>query len=211
MGTCTKGLSDPRASGKQTSENQVHMEYIRGSKNAETQADHHELRRRRINPLNLGGSKAKMNSSTSATRPPRQPSSTLLNFGLALAAACIIVASCSVKAAEAKPTLKQYKTASAVGGETIDDLIDEERNENLFRYLLEVKRLRDRSNKIRQEAARRQIPVQQNYKRANTNCLFHAGLASNCDFRDVISAVNEMSYWGSDLSPGKKKRTQPLY
>jgi len=188
------------------------MEYIRGRQNAETQADYHELRGRRINSLDLGGSKAKMNISNSATRPPRQPSSTLLNFGLALAAACIIVASCTVKSAEAKPTvLKQYKTTSAVGGETVDDLINEERNENLFRYLLEVKRLRDRSNKIRQEAASRQIPVQQNYKRANTNCLFHAGLAHNCDFRDVISAVNEMNYWGSDLSPGKKKRNQNLY
>merc|ERR1711973_170185 len=208
MGTRTKGLSDPRASGK-TSENQVHMEYIRGRQNPETQADHNELRRR-INSLILGGSKAKMNSCSNATRPPRQPSSTLLNFGLTLAAACIIVASCTVKSAEAKPTLKQYKTTSTVGGETVEDLINEERNENLFRYLLEVKRLRDRSNKIRQEAASRQIPVQQNYKRANTNCLFHAGLAHNCDFRDVISAVNEMSYWGSDLAPGKKKRTQNL-
>jgi len=204
----------PRASlipepPEKTSENQVHMEYIRGRQNPETQADHYELRRR-INSLNLGGSKAKMNSSSNATRPPRQPSSTLLNFGVALAAACIIVASCTVKSVEAIPTLKQYKTASTVGGETFEDLINEERNENLFRYLLEVKRLRDRSNKIRQEAASRQIPVQQNYKRANTNCLFHAGLAHNCDFRDVISAVNEMSYWGSDLAPGKKKRTQNL-
>merc|ERR1712156_52211 len=203
----------PRASlipepPEKTSENQVHMEYIRGGQNTETQADHYELRRR-INSLNLGGSKAKMNSSN-ATRPPRQPSSTLLNFGVALAAACIIVASCTVKSVEAIPTLKQYKTASTVGGETFEDLINEERNENLFRYLLEVKRLRDRSNKIRQEAASRQIPVQQNYKRANTNCLFHAGLAHNCDFRDVISAVNEMSYWGSDLAPGKKKRNQNL-
>ena len=52
---------------------------------------------------------------------------------------------------------------------------------------------------------------QQNFKRANTNCLFHAGLASNCDFRDVISAVNEMNYWGSDMTPGKKKRSKSLY
>jgi len=187
------------------------MEYIRGRQIAENKLDQHELSRRRINSLILGGSKAKMNSCSNATRPPRQPSSTLLNFGLTLAAACIIVASCTVKSAEAKPTLKQYKTTSTVGGETVEDLINEERNENLFRYLLEVKRLRDRSNKIRQEAASRHIPVPQNYKRANTNCLFHAGLAHNCDFRDVISAVNEMSYWGSDLAPGKKKRTQNLY
>ena len=47
------------------------MEYIRGRQNPETQADHYELRRR-INSLNLGGSKAKMNSSSNATRPPRQ-------------------------------------------------------------------------------------------------------------------------------------------
>merc|ERR1712156_10627 len=205
--TRTTGLSDPRASGKNLG-NQVHMEYTRGSqKDNYTQANH-DLRRRRINPLSLTqGSKAKMSSSYS--RPLQPP--TLLNFGLALLAACIIVTSCTVKSAEAKPTLKQYNTVE--GRETIsDDLVDDERTENLFRYLLEVKRLRDRSNKIRQEAARRQVPVQQNYKRANTNCLFHAGLAHNCDFRDVISAVNEMSYWGSDLSPGKKKRTsQPAF
>ena len=48
------------------------MEYIRGRQNAETQADYHELRGRRINSLDLGGSKAKMNISNSATRPPRQ-------------------------------------------------------------------------------------------------------------------------------------------
>merc|ERR1712228_707954 len=175
-------------------------EYTRESQKDNNKANH-DLRRR-INPLSLRqGSKAKMSSS--------RPLPTLLNFGLALLAACIIVTSCTVKSAEAKPTLKQYNTVEGSGETISDDLVDDERTENLFRYLLEVKRLRDRSNKIRQEAARRQVPVQQNYKRANTNCLFHAGLAHNCDFRDVISAVNEMSYWGSDLSPGKKKRTQP--
>jgi len=172
------------------------MEYIRGRLNPEKQ---HDLKRK-INPLNLGGSKAKMKSKT---RPLVQPG-TLLNFGLALTAACIII-SCTTQSVEAIPTLRQYN--EAVRGETIDDIIDEERNENLFRYLLEVKRLRDRSSKIRKEAARHQNPVQQNYKRANSNCLFHAGLAHNCDFRDVITAVNEMSYWGSDLAPGKKKRS----
>jgi len=203
--TLTTGLSDPRASGNKTpSENQVHMEYIRVRQNAEVKTNQHDLKKI-INPLDLG-SKAKMEGSARHSTSPLQLG-TLLNFCL-LVAACIII-SCTLQSAEAKPSLKQYNTA--VGGETVDDIIDEERNGNLLRYLLEVKRLRDRSNKIRQEAARRQIPVQQNFKRANTNCLFHAGLASNCDFRDVISAVNEMNYWGSDMTPGKKKRSKSPY
>jgi hypothetical protein len=36
--------------------------------------------------------------------------------------------------------------------------------------------------------------------------MFHAGLAQNCDYKDVIGAVNEVNHWGSDLSPGKRRR-----
>ena len=87
------------------------MEYTRESQKDNNQANH-DLRRRRINPLSLRqGSKAKMSSS--------RPLPTLLNFGLALLAACIIVTSCTVKSAEAKPTLKQYNTVE--GRETISD------------------------------------------------------------------------------------------
>ena len=47
--------------------------------------------------------------------------------------------------------------------------------------------------------------------------MFHAGLAHNCDYRDVVGAVNEVSHWGSDISPGKRRRRrkraleEPLY
>ena len=44
------------------------------------------------------------------------------------------------------------------------------------------------------------------YKRAGSNCLFHAGLAHNCDYRDVIASVNEMNHWGSNLAPGRRRR-----
>jgi len=32
---------------------------------------------------------------------------------------------------------------------------------------------------------------------ASSSCLFNAGLAHNCDYRDVIGAVNEVNHWGS--------------
>merc|ERR1712203_587286 len=119
--TLTTGLSDPRASGNKTpSENQVHMEYIRVRQNAEVKTNQHDLKKI-INPLDLG-SKAKMEGSARHSTSPLQLG-TLLNFCL-LVAACIII-SCTVKSAEAKPSLEQYNT---VGGETIDDIIDEERN-----------------------------------------------------------------------------------
>jgi len=35
-------------------------------------------------------------------------------------------------------------------------------------------------------------------------CLFHGGLAHNCDYKDLVGAVDEADHWGSDLSPGKK-------
>lgn len=49
------------------------------------------------------------------------------------------------------------------------------------------------------------------------SCMFHAGLAHNCDYRDVVGAVNEVSHWGSDISPGKRRRRrkraleEPIY
>jgi hypothetical protein len=36
--------------------------------------------------------------------------------------------------------------------------------------------------------------------------MFNAGLAHNCDYRDVVGAVNEMNHWGSDLAPGRRKK-----
>ena len=40
-------------------------------------------------------------------------------------------------------------------------------------------------------------------KRQGGGCLFHAGLAHNCDYKDLVGAVDETDHWGSDLSPGK--------
>ena len=28
----------------------------------------------------------------------------------------------------------------------------------------------------------------------------------NCDYRDMVGAVDEVNHWGSDLTPGKKRR-----
>ena len=40
-------------------------------------------------------------------------------------------------------------------------------------------------------------------KRQGSGCLFHGGLAHNCDYKDLVGAVDEADHWGSDLSPGK--------
>ena len=42
----------------------------------------------------------------------------------------------------------------------------------------------------------------------SSSCLFNAGLAHNCDYRDVVGAVNEMNHWGSDLAPGKRRKRE---
>ena len=47
------------------------------------------------------------------------------------------------------------------------------------------------------------------FSKRRGSCLFHAGLAHNCDYRDVIGAVNEASHWGSALAPGKKRKRTP--
>ena len=40
-------------------------------------------------------------------------------------------------------------------------------------------------------------------KRKGGGCLFHGGLAHNCDYKDLVGAVDETDHWGSDMSPGK--------
>eukprot|EP00095_Tigriopus_kingsejongensis_P003432 maker-scaffold110_size354795-snap-gene-2.22 protein:Tk03432 transcript:maker-scaffold110_size354795-snap-gene-2.22-mRNA-1 annotation:"PREDICTED: uncharacterized protein LOC100906079" len=42
------------------------------------------------------------------------------------------------------------------------------------------------------------------------SCLFHAGLAHNCDYRDVVGAVNEITHWGSANAPGKRRRKRSI-
>ncbi|TRY73958.1 hypothetical protein TCAL_11345 [Tigriopus californicus] len=42
------------------------------------------------------------------------------------------------------------------------------------------------------------------------SCLFHAGLAHNCDYRDVVGAVNAITHWGSDSGPGKRRRKRSI-
>ena len=41
------------------------------------------------------------------------------------------------------------------------------------------------------------------YRKRQGGCLFHGGLAHNCDYKDLVGAVDEADHWGSDLSPGK--------
>ena len=36
--------------------------------------------------------------------------------------------------------------------------------------------------------------------------MFHAGLGQNCDYRDMVGAVDEVNHWGSDMAPGRKRR-----
>ena len=36
-----------------------------------------------------------------------------------------------------------------------------------------------------------------------SGCLFHAGLAHNCDYKDLVGAVDETDHWSSDIAPGK--------
>lgn len=43
---------------------------------------------------------------------------------------------------------------------------------------------------------------------SGSGCLFHAGLAHNCDYKDLVRAVDETDHWGSDLAPGKRKRNK---
>ena len=40
-------------------------------------------------------------------------------------------------------------------------------------------------------------------------CMFHAGLAHNCDYKDLIGAIDETDFWGSDMSPGKVMQFLP--
>jgi len=43
-------------------------------------------------------------------------------------------------------------------------------------------------------------------KREGSGCMFHAGLAHNCDYKQMVRAIDEVDHWNSFMSPGKKKR-----
>jgi len=51
----------------------------------------------------------------------------------------------------------------------------------------------------------KQMPIHNEPAKRQGGCLFHGGLAHNCDYKDLVGAVDETDHWGSDLSPGKKK------
>lgn len=44
-------------------------------------------------------------------------------------------------------------------------------------------------------------------KRGGDGCMFHAGLAHNCDYRSLVKAFDDVDHWNSYLSPGKRKRS----
>lgn len=73
---------------------------------------------------------------------------------------------------------------------------------DLWRYILSL----EARSKIFSGNSRR---TDQTRKRGgSSSCLFNAGLAHNCDYRDVVGAVNEMNHWGSDLAPGKRRKRE---
>jgi hypothetical protein len=41
--------------------------------------------------------------------------------------------------------------------------------------------------------------------RKRSGCLLNGGMAHSCDLKDVVSAVDEAKYWGSFMSPGKRR------
>ena len=103
-------------------------------------------------------------------------------------------------------SLQEKAEARAIhNSRDIQDSWADAKSLDLLRYLWEVKKFQEHNDRM--AIVGHQEPQQPiNYKRANTNCLFHAGLAHNCDYRDIIASVNEMSYWGSDLAPGKRRK-----
>ncbi|XP_059488922.1 uncharacterized protein LOC132204440 [Neocloeon triangulifer] len=43
------------------------------------------------------------------------------------------------------------------------------------------------------------------HAKKRSGCFLNGGMAHNCDLKDVVSAVDEAKYWGSYLSPGKRR------
>ncbi|XP_065351395.1 uncharacterized protein LOC135946877 isoform X1 [Cloeon dipterum] len=43
------------------------------------------------------------------------------------------------------------------------------------------------------------------HAKKRSGCFLNGGMAHNCDLKDVVSAVDEAKYWGSYMSPGKRR------
>lgn len=37
-------------------------------------------------------------------------------------------------------------------------------------------------------------------------CYFNAGMSLNCDYKELVGAVDEANYWSSEQTPGRRRR-----
>lgn len=37
-------------------------------------------------------------------------------------------------------------------------------------------------------------------------CYFNAGLSHGCDYKELLRALDESTYWNSDLTPGRRRK-----
>jgi len=73
--------------------------------------------------------------------------------------------------------------------------------------LLDLLGMMQRRRSAAEDRSRRfQAPTTRGFSKRRGTCMFHAGLGQNCDYRDMVGAVDEVNHWGSDLTPGKKRR-----
>merc|ERR1712061_263256 len=119
----------------------------------------------------------------------RPYTSGLLKIGL-IFAFCSILVSALIKPTDASPISVLYYNDYKHRISTLD----------LLRYLWQIQRIQDHMDRV----AVTTPPSP--YKRGGSNCMFNAGLAHNCDYRDVIASVSDMGHWGSALSPGRRRK-----
>ena len=50
------------------------------------------------------------------------------------------------------------------------------------------------------------VPFISRFAKRRGTCMFHAGLGQNCDYRDMVGAVDEVNHWGSDMAPGRRRK-----
>lgn len=74
--------------------------------------------------------------------------------------------------------------------------------------LLDLLGMMGRRRTVAEDRSRRlfQAPPTKGFSKRRGTCMFHAGLGQNCDYRDMVGAVDEVNHWDSDLAPGKKRR-----
>ncbi|XP_076373148.1 uncharacterized protein LOC143257990 [Tachypleus tridentatus] len=41
-------------------------------------------------------------------------------------------------------------------------------------------------------------------------CFLNAGMSLSCDYKDLVSALDEQKFWASEYSPGRRRRSAPL-